>query len=38
MRKIPSRFEVKSGDAYIANNKQMFAVTLIANLAVITLF
>ena len=30
--------EIKSNDAYIANNKQMFAVKLIANLAVVTLF
>ena len=38
MRKILWRFEVKSGDVYVANNKQMFAVKLIANLAVVTLF
>ena len=34
-RKLLWRFEVKSDDVYIANNKEMFAVKLIANLAVI---
>ena len=38
MRKILWRFEVKSDDVYIANNKQMFAVKLLANLAVVILF
>ena len=38
MRKILWRFKVKSGDVYVANNKQMFKVKLIANLAVATLF
>ena len=38
MRKIFWRFEVKSDDDYVANDKQMFAVKLIANLAVVTLF
>ena len=38
MRKILWRFEVKSDDVYIANNKQMFVVKLLANLAVVTLF
>ena len=37
MRKILWRFEVKSDDFYIANNKQMFAVKLPVNL-VVTLF
>ena len=38
MKKILWHFEVKSYDAYIADNKQMFAVKLIANLTVVTLF
>ena len=38
MRKILWRFEVKSDDVYVANDKQMFTVKLIANLAVVTLF
>ena len=38
MKKILWHFEVKSYDVYIANNKQMFAVKFIANLAVVTLF
>ena len=32
------RVEIKSDDAYITNNKQIFAVKLLANLAVATLF
>ena len=38
MRKILWRFEVKSDNVYIANNKQMLAVKLLANSAVVTLF
>ena len=32
------RVEVKSYNVYIANNKQMFAVNLLANSAVVILF
>ena len=36
-RKILWRFEVKSDNVYTANNKQVFAFKLLANLAVVTL-